>query len=116
MSGVFEPDRLVESCGDEPAMIAGILAEFLASIPPMLDDVRSAVTAGDALRLQHAAHALKGSCRTVGTDAAAAVCEELETLGRSGGLAAAGRLVTELEHELEQAQAAIEAHLARAVP
>jgi HPt (histidine-containing phosphotransfer) domain-containing protein len=54
-----------------------------------------------------AAHKFKSSSANLGADRLAELCKELETLGRSGSTAGAGRVLGEISSEYELAQATL---------
>jgi histidine phosphotransfer protein HptB len=58
---------------------------FLEEAPTMLADLRSALTAQDAVRFRRAAHSLKSNCNTFGALPLAAMARELELSGLPGG-------------------------------
>jgi HPt (histidine-containing phosphotransfer) domain-containing protein len=67
--------------------------------------------------LMRAAHTLKGSLRVLGAGPAAALAEELEALGRAGGLEGAPALLAAFEPALQRVlRAATEAVHGPAAP
>jgi CheY-like chemotaxis protein len=75
-------------------------------------DVERIVSAHDAGALSAGAHRLKGSAFALGLRQLALTCEELERLGASNDLAAAGGIVRRLTSELDATCRALEAELA----
>lgn len=70
-----------------------------------LGESRTAITAldaGDAEGLRVAAHALKGASLMLGANALSRAAQVVESIGRSGDLAAAPAAVATLEDELER--------------
>ena len=65
-------------------------------------DAVSAAGPGGGAALERAAHKLRGSAGNVGAHGVASLCEELETVGRSGGCAASGQ-TERLRAELDRA-------------
>jgi len=84
-----------------------VIALFLENGVQLLGDMRQAVVASDAKGLEHAAHPLKSGCATLGAMGLAALCQELETLGREGHLAGAWQKVRAIEMEFEQVRIAL---------
>ncbi len=80
---VMRWDHLREMCGGDAALEAEILHEFLNGAPALLAGIRTAIMSEDAQALDHKAHTLKGSCRTLGAEALAAACLELEKAGKA---------------------------------
>ncbi len=79
-SGSFRPRLLAESCDGVVAIIDEVLDSFLVVGPSALDRIGRALDDGDPDAVRKAAHALKGGCLTVGADALAVACQELERL------------------------------------
>jgi HPt (histidine-containing phosphotransfer) domain-containing protein len=90
-----------------------VIALFLDSAPPRLAALREAVARDDARTLEQEAHALKGSAATLGARPLAAICEELQALGRAGDVARASALLPRLEAEFERVRGALTAELAQ---
>ena len=63
----------------------------------LLDNIRAAIAAGDAVKLRQAAHTLKGALGTVGAEAEAELARQLESLGKDDNLAVAAPLLAKLE-------------------
>jgi CheY-like chemotaxis protein/HPt (histidine-containing phosphotransfer) domain-containing protein len=78
---------------------------FLEDCPKLMAEIRGALAAGDAPKLQRAAHRLKGEVGQFQAAAAFAAARQLEELGRAGQL-----------REAAEAQAALEAQLHRLQP
>ncbi len=88
-------------------VIQDLLNLFRSDVPPLLEALRSAVETGNAQKLKENAHSLKGASANLGAKAMAALCFELESLGRNGTVdGAAGRL-PELEKHFERVCAAL---------
>ena len=75
------------------AFVAELVDTFLAEAPLMLDDLRSALAAGDKDRFRRAAHSLKSNSNTFGASTLGAMARSLElgglgpVLGREGSAA-----------------------------
>jgi len=101
-----QPNRII----DQVALLAGvdgnrrllreIVRLFLADCPEHLTKIKEAIRHGDALALERVAHALKGSVGNFAAKNAFAAAERLETIGRTGDLAAASDACVTLESEL----------------
>ncbi|MBL8420843.1 MAG: response regulator [Dechloromonas sp.] len=92
------------------ALVNQVIGAYLADTPPRLAQLRAAAEAGDAEALRKAAHALKSGSANVGAEQLAALCRELETLGRGGG-EGVRPLVARAEAEVARVVAALSAHL-----
>ncbi|MFJ5861727.1 response regulator [Pseudarthrobacter sp. NPDC092439] len=108
----LDRDRLamLRSLGgrDGQDLFAAAAAAFQDSVPARLAALRSAVHDGGGPALVQAAHALKGSAGNIGAGALAALCSELEGMGRSGNHATAAALLPRLEAELQRVNDALE--------
>jgi HPt (histidine-containing phosphotransfer) domain-containing protein len=72
---------LQETAGRE--FVTELVGTYLEEAPLMLDDLKSALAAGDAERFKRAAHSLKSNSNTFGAQALGAMAKALEL----GGLA-----------------------------
>jgi HPt (histidine-containing phosphotransfer) domain-containing protein len=73
----------------------------------LLTTLQEAIQHGDALALQRAAHSLKSSSGSVGAMALAALCSELEMMGRSNTLVHAATLPSQVESAYAAVHAAL---------
>jgi HPt (histidine-containing phosphotransfer) domain-containing protein len=80
----------------EPDVLTEILQMFLQEVPPRIERLRNAWTAGNIEEMRRAAHSLKGSAGNIGAHALHAVCSAIDDQGRSGELADTGVLVAAL--------------------
>jgi HPt (histidine-containing phosphotransfer) domain-containing protein len=78
-------------------LLGELCALFVEDWPARLEELRSALHALDAGRLERAAHGLKGVLGALGGRGAAAVAGALETLARDGHLDAAPAELAQLE-------------------
>ena len=85
---VLDAAALPSLVGDDPAVLARIRREFLASVRTTADEMRAAVTGADWPSAGAIAHRLKASSRAVGAQALGALCERIETAARAGDGAA----------------------------
>jgi len=92
-------------------LLHAIVTAFQQEAPIRLRSMRAAVEAGGGHPLQQAAHQLKGAAGNLGATGVAALCEQLETLGRSGA-APRSELLDQLEIELDRAGLALTETLA----
>jgi CheY-like chemotaxis protein len=91
---------------DYPEIADRLVDLFVEATPPILADLRDAITGGDEERVRRAAHKLKGSCQNIGATFMATLCLELER----ETTAAAGRL-DELDAAFAPTESAIRALL-----
>ena len=94
---------------DDGAFITRLIAQYLPEAASLVSQLAAAVTAQDLSALRLAAHSLKGSSGTVGAVGLAAVCAQLEQLGREANLDGAPALLVELETEFGRVRTALDA-------
>jgi PAS domain S-box-containing protein len=92
---------------DGDAAVAELIDLFLEDLDPSVAAIRAAIAQASAQRLVGSAHALKGSCGSLGAGALGKVVALLEAAGRAGDLAAAERLLPDLDQERARARAAL---------
>ncbi len=95
-------DYLNEVAGGDSEFIAELLQDFLSAVPELIAQIEQAVQGSDASSLQHAAHTLKGSARSIGAESFAASALTLEQLGRSAQLENAPEALQQLLQQWEQ--------------
>jgi HPt (histidine-containing phosphotransfer) domain-containing protein len=89
---------------DKPDAVARIVVRFLDESAERLEVMDEAAEAGDAPRLERAAHALKGIAGTVGANEMLRLAVNLEHVAREGHTDGAAALVTELRQALHRAR------------
>ena len=77
---------LLDSLGGDVDFLKELADAYLDSTPGLLDAMRQAAAAGDAAGLQRAAHTLKTGSASMGALALAALCKQLEEMGKAGAL------------------------------
>jgi HPt (histidine-containing phosphotransfer) domain-containing protein len=77
---------LLDDLGGDVGFLKELVDAYLDSTPGLLAAMRQAAANGDAAGLQRAAHTLKTGSASMGALALAALCKELEDVGRSGSL------------------------------
>lgn len=98
---------LLDRVGDDEALLVEIANIFLDELPGMLNEIRSAVESGDAKRLEHSAHTLKGSVSNFGARTATQAAFELESIGRQRRMNEARAAYSTLESEFEALRPAL---------
>lgn len=63
-----------------------LLETYIQDSKVRIDDIRSALAAGDGETVRRAAHSLKGSSGNLGANRMAALCLDVENKGREGQL------------------------------
>jgi CheY-like chemotaxis protein len=112
---VFDAAEALRHVGDDVGLLRDLAGMFEAEAPKMLAQVRAAVEAKDAAKLQRAAHTLKGAVGTFGARGTFEAALRLETMGRSCDLTGAPEATRELEHAVARLQQAL-ADYTRAEP
>jgi CheY-like chemotaxis protein len=80
---------------------------YIENTPKLLANMRQAVVQGDADLLARAAHTLKPSSAILGAIPLAALCEELEGMGRAGAMEGTSNKLERVEAEYERVKAAL---------
>jgi PAS domain S-box-containing protein len=88
--------------------LAGVFRQECSSL---LAEIRAGLDSGDARRVQRAAHTLKGSVNVFCASRAAAAALRMETFGREQNLSEAAAQLNDLESEIAELLAAIQAVL-----
>jgi len=108
---VLELETALARVGGDLELLREIAQLFLDEYPGSLDDIHQALEAGDANKLERAAHGLKGSVANFGARAAVDAAFQLEQLGKAGkldqvppALAALERTLASLHTELSSIQ------------
>lgn len=85
-----------------------LIEVFLEDIPLYLRSLEKAIAEGDGQALADLAHSVKGSARNLGANRLAAVCKQLEDLGRSESIDGGAHLLTTLATEYELVKAVLQ--------
>jgi two-component system, sensor histidine kinase and response regulator len=93
--------------GGDANILADIAALFLEDYPKTLQEIQAAVSGGNALALNRAAHTLKGSLGYLGARSAEARARELETMSSEGELGSAPEVLAALEDQLARLRPAV---------
>jgi HPt (histidine-containing phosphotransfer) domain-containing protein len=102
-------EHLEEMCMGVAALRDQLLDTFLAEIGPRLERLEESVSIGDAQEVVREAHGLRGMLGTIGARAAGELFAALETLGSSGDVSAAPRLLARAKVAAERTRQEIEA-------
>lgn len=96
---VLDQSRLLQEFGDDPEVLEELRRLFLEHIPPLIDEIRTALTTGDGERAARSAHSLKGAVSTYGGMRLAGLCKTLELTARNGDLAGAAEILPRMMEE-----------------
>jgi two-component system sensor histidine kinase/response regulator len=108
-SPVLDRDLALSRVGGDVDLLREIAVLFLDEYPKFLNDLRIAVSAGDARAIERTAHGLKGSVSHFGARAAWEAARSMEDLGRTQQLADAEVLIQSLEIALAALRPELEA-------
>ena len=86
--------------GGDKQLLQEIAVLFIEECPRAFAEIRESVAAGDAARLENAAHALKGSVSNFGARDAVAAAFRLEQMGRANQMTDAEGMLPKLESAL----------------
>jgi CheY-like chemotaxis protein len=104
---VFDQRATLARVQGDRAMLQEVVQLFDAETPALLTAIRTALTRGDSQALQRAAHALKGTVRSFGAQAAGEAALRLEMMGRNGDLSQAALACAALEQEVADLERAL---------
>jgi len=101
--------QLREMVGDDPEFIADFIGTFLRTAPKQVAEIREGMDAGDAARVQMAAHTLKSNSADMGARRLSELARRFEHAGRDGDLAGVKGALGDLEAAFAEARDALEA-------
>ncbi len=81
----------------KPDMLAKVLTLYLTDSRQLVDQVRQGVAAGEAQRVNEAAHSLKSRSAVLGAVLLSDLCQKIETISRRGSVMDAEPLLNPLE-------------------
>jgi PAS domain S-box-containing protein len=100
-------NRALAEVEGNPYLLQELARLFLEECPRWLAEIRTALAAGDACRLQIAAHTLKGSLHIFAAQPAFEAAERLESMARHKDLSQAGDGCANLVQAMERLQPAL---------
>ena len=104
--------ELQETMGDIAEDLLPELAPMLLEdAPQILKSLALAVRAGNAVKVKELAHTLKGSCASMGIVGLAAICQEIESMGRMNDLALAPARLEHAHAEYEQVELVLNSYV-----
>ena len=92
----------------EPDVLTEVLQMFLQEVPPRIERLRNACTAGDIQEVHRAAHSLKGSAGNIGASRLLDVCRRLDDRKADLSPNAAAELVRALDSEYTRVEEEIQ--------
>jgi CheY-like chemotaxis protein len=108
---VFDKVELSRRTLGDEELICGMATLFMESAPKQREALRSAWRAGETVTLRKAAHKLKGSAANCALSPLSKIAFRIESSAEAGDLDKAGLLLPELEQQIIQGIAAMQALL-----
>ncbi len=90
-----------------PDIVAKLVNLYLEESPKFLQSLKDAIPSGDADAMQKAAHKFKSNSANVGAMGLAALCKELEEMGRANTTENTSEILAQVEVEYETAREAL---------
>lgn len=91
----------------KPDILIRIIETFLRTSPHFLGEIGAAIKADDPVALQKAAHTMKSSNAQLGALQLAAMCHELELMGKMGSIIDGAGLMAKMEEECRSVEMAL---------
>ena len=95
-------DSITQRCGGDSQFVQIVMERFRLQAPNEISRIEQAIQRGDSEALRRTAHNLKSIAAYVTADAAAALCRQLEELGRANRAAEATSLLPQLRGEIDR--------------
>ena len=102
---VFDRAALLDRCMGDEDFVRKILGLFLDNAPQRVQELRTALDAGDASAARMAAHTIKGMAANAGAEAMSSLAGEMENAIQTGDMEAVRERVGELSEKLEELRA-----------
>jgi len=99
---VFDKEQLAACVDGDRDLLREVVSLFLEEYPGLMGEMENAICGGDALRLNRAAHSLKGSVGNFGARAAFDLAFSLEKMGKGSDLGGAAPAFAALSREMER--------------
>jgi two-component system sensor histidine kinase/response regulator len=99
---------VLDRVGGDESLLREITSIFLSEYPALIGEIRAAVHARDARRLEKFAHTLKGSVANFGAPQATKAAFQLEIIGRENHLEDAPAALRALERQFSVLAPALE--------
>jgi HPt (histidine-containing phosphotransfer) domain-containing protein len=104
---VLDHTAMLDRVGGDMGLLREITAIFLSEYPTLLAEIRMGIIAGDARRVERAAHSLKGAVSNFAAHTVTQAAYQLEVLGRNARLEDAPAALATLESQLAALQPAL---------
>ena len=107
-NGVIDVEAIKALLGDDKTVILQMLHDFVPAATANVGEITEAVEAGNAAAAGAGAHKLKSSSRSMGANALADICAEIEKAGKAGDQAAVDSLLAGLAPALNDVTAQVD--------
>ncbi len=97
----FDFSRATQVVGGDMELLREIAALFLDDIPRKVDQIREALQASDAVRVEETAQDLKGAAANIGAKTIEQSLSQLERMARKENLSGGEAVLIELEYAIE---------------
>jgi HPt (histidine-containing phosphotransfer) domain-containing protein len=94
---IMDYAQAITRVGGDAELLKELGGLFLEEYPRLLAQLRDAHQHGEAVQLEHAAHALKGAVSNFGAKAAVELAAQIEQLGSRGNLDSTAAILQSLE-------------------
>ncbi len=105
--------RALQEEGED--LLNKIITIFLNDAPERLKELREAVNSRDAPSVNRSAHTLKSSCAHLGALKLSSLFKEMEAMGRTNSLEHASELLSQVESEFVEVEAALRSELVKRI-
>jgi PAS domain S-box-containing protein len=114
-SGPLSPEaldnlRALQRVG-KPDVVSKVVRMYLSHAPTLLETLHETAAQGEASALEHAAHSLKSSSGSVGAVRLAALCKDVEAMGRAGDVDHAAGVLAAIDEEYAAVREALAAQV-----
>ncbi len=99
--------RLLDSMGSDKAFVSGLIDQFVADAPALVESARAGVASGDADEVRRALHTLTSNAATFGATHLAVSSRQLEELAKGGSLDGVGPRLDGIAEQLERVSDAL---------
>jgi len=96
----FDGNAMLERFGGDGELLGELAQIFLEDCPTRLSAIKAGLERRDAVALQEAAHALRGSVANFGAVQAVEAALKLELMGKAGDLTGAPAAFVDLQHAI----------------
>jgi HPt (histidine-containing phosphotransfer) domain-containing protein len=115
-SELFDRKEALARVDGDTELMTSLMNIFFNEAGPMMEAIRAAVGSNDSVKLEKAAHRMKGSVSIFGAHEVSQTAFELEKIGRSGDLMQVAATLNRLEQQMTSLQPALQQFLSELQP